>query len=213
MKIYRNALKRLLDIAAVLCSLPMTLPLILVVALLVRRKLGKPALFQQTRPGRGGGNFTIYKFRTMTDERDQKGNLLPDKDRLTKLGHFLRSTSLDELPELWNVLKGEMSLVGPRPLLPEYLDVYTEEEKRRHDVTPGITGWAQVNGRNQTPWDERLRQDVWYVDNLSFPLDIKILFLTFWKTIRREQVNESEDRTRTSLIEERQNSGGSTPSV
>ena len=151
--------------------------------------MGSPVLFKQVRPGLRGRPFMMYKFRTMTDERDIQGRLLPDEQRLTKLGRFLRSTSLDELPELFNVLKGDMSLVGPRPLLMEYLPLYTPEQARRHEVRPGITGWAQVNGRNAISWEEKFRYDVWYVDNWSFWLDIKILWMTIVSVLKREGIS------------------------
>ena len=150
--------------------------------------MGPPVLFRQMRPGLHGRSFSLLKFRTMNDERDEKGELLPDEKRLTGLGRFLRSTSLDELPELFNVLKGEMSLVGPRPLLMQYLDRYTPEQARRHYVKPGITGWAQVNGRNAIAWEEKFKLDVWYVDNVSFWLDVKILAVTVWKILKREGI-------------------------
>jgi lipopolysaccharide/colanic/teichoic acid biosynthesis glycosyltransferase len=151
---------------------------------------GRPVLFRQIRPGYKGKPFTIYKFRTMTNQRDKYGNLLPDEARLTRLGRFLRSTSLDEIPELINILKGEMSWVGPRPLLMQYLDRYTVEQARRHDVLPGITGWAQINGRNALTWDDKFKFDVWYVDHWSLSLDMKILLLTFWKVITREGISQ-----------------------
>ncbi|WP_225911519.1 sugar transferase [Desulfuromonas versatilis] len=164
-------------------------PLFLVLALLVRFKLGAPVLFRQARPGWKARPFTIYKFRTMLDARDPQGKPLPDEQRLTGFGRFLRSTSLDELPELLNVVKGEMSLVGPRPLLMEYLGRYSPEQARRHEVRPGITGWAQVNGRNALSWEEKFRHDVWYVDHQSLSLDVKILWLTLIKVIRREGIS------------------------
>jgi len=164
-------------------------PVLLVVAGIVRFKLGAPVLFLQKRPGQGGRIFTILKFRTMTDARDSAGKQSTDAERLTPFGRWLRATSLDELPELWNVLHGEMSLVGPRPLLVEYLDRYTPEEARRHEVRPGLTGWAQVNGRNATTWEERLALDVWYVDHRSFQLDLRILFLTVVSVLRRDGIN------------------------
>ena len=154
-------------------------PVLLVVAIAVRRSMGAPVTFQQVRPGRGGAFFTLVKFRTMTDERDESGNFLPDEDRLPRSGRWLRSTSLDELPELWNVLRGDMSLVGPRPLLPEYLRLYSAHQARRHEVRPGITGWAQVNGRNSLSWAQKFDLDVWYVDNMTFLLDVRIL----WRTV------------------------------
>jgi sugar transferase EpsL len=160
------------------------------VAALVHLRLGSPILFRQRRPGLHGKPFTIFKFRTMTDDRDNEGHLLSDAERLTALGRLLRSTSLDELPELINVLKGEMSLVGPRPLVMAYLDRYTTEQRRRHDVLPGVTGWAQVNGRNAVSWEEKFLLDVWYVDHQSFSLDVKILLLTLWKILLREGISQ-----------------------
>lgn len=183
-----NPAKRLLDIAVSLATLVLLSPLLAAVAVLVRVKLGSPILFKQDRPGLGGRPFTLYKFRTMTDARSPNGRLRPEVERVTAFGTFLRGTSLDELPEFVNVLKGEMSLVGPRPLLPEYLPRYAPEQSRRHDVPPGITGWAQINGRNVTNWPERLALDVWYVDNRSMLLDFKIIVLTIWKVLRREGV-------------------------
>jgi lipopolysaccharide/colanic/teichoic acid biosynthesis glycosyltransferase len=161
----------------------------------VRRKLGSPVFFRQTRPGLKGKLFEMVKFRTMTDERGPDGQLLPDKDRLTPFGRWLRASSLDELPELWNVLKGEMSLVGPRPLLVEYLPLYTPEQARRHEVRPGITGWAQVNGRNAISWEEKFKLDVWYVDNQSLWLDLKILWLTIKKVLVRDGISAQGDAT------------------
>ncbi len=188
-------LKRIFDVAATIAGLPAVLPVFLVLALMVRLKLGTPVVFRQARPGFRGRPFTIYKFRTMTDARDEQGRLLPDAQRLTGFGRFLRSTSLDELPELWNVLKGDMSLVGPRPLLLEYLDLYTPEQGRRHDMKPGITGWAQVNGRNSVSWDEKFRLDVWYVENQSIWLDLKILGMTVWKTLSRSGISAEGEAT------------------
>lgn len=181
-------LKRLIDIFVTLSAIILLLPIILIVAILVRVKLGSPILFSQQRPGLNGKIFRMYKFRSMTDERDESGALLPDKVRLTKFGSFLRSSSLDELPGLWNILKGDMSLVGPRPLLVEYLEFYTEREQLRHSLRPGLTGLAQVSGRNNLAWDERLEIDVEYVQNQSFLLDLKILYLTFIKVIKKEDV-------------------------
>jgi sugar transferase EpsL len=166
-------------------------PILLLVALLIKMLLGGPILFRQERPGRYGKTFTIFKFRTMRDAVDRNGISLADEFRMTELGSFLRSTSLDELPELWNVLKGEMSLVGPRPLLKEYLPLYTAEQACRHEVRPGITGWAQVSGRNAISWDEKFNLDVWYVNHRSFLLDLKILFLTLWKVLRRDGIAQS----------------------
>ncbi len=165
------------------------LPVIVVVAILIRFKLGSPILFTQDRPGLNGKVFKMMKFRTMLDGKDKQGNLLPDNERMTQFGSFLRSTSLDELPGLFNVLKGDMSLVGPRPLLVQYLPLYNTEQARRHDVRPGITGWAQVNGRNAISWEDKFKLDVWYVDNQSFWLDIKILFLTVKKVFVREGIS------------------------
>lgn len=182
-------MKRAIDIVASSLALVLLSPVLLVLLVLVRLKLGSPAIFSQERPGLGGRTFRLYKFRTMTDARDSSGALLPDDERLTPFGRFLRSTSLDELPEFWNVLKGDMSLVGPRPLLVEYLDRYTPEQARRHEVRPGITGLAQVSGRNELSWEERFKLDVWYVDNHTLWLDLKILAMTVWKAIRREGVS------------------------
>ena len=170
-------------------SLILLSPCILIVAILVRLKLGAPILFTQSRPGKNDRVFEIFKFRSMTSETDQHGNLLPDETRLTKFGRFMRATSLDELPGLVNVLKGDMSLVGPRPLLVEYLPRYNARQKRRHEVKPGITGWAQVNGRNAVSWEERFELDVWYVENQSFLLDLKILVMTVGKVVRRSGVS------------------------
>ena len=163
-------------------------PALLILALVIRLKLGSPVLFRQTRPGLKSKPFSMVKFRTMTDERDAGGNLLSDEERLVPFGRFLRSTSLDELPELFNVLKGDMSLVGPRPLLMEYLPLYNADQLRRHEVRPGITGWAQVNGRNSVGWQEKFDLDVWYVDNAGFLLDLKILALTVWRVMRRDGI-------------------------
>lgn len=181
-------LKRTIDFLFALFALVTLLPVLIVVAVLVRVKLGSPILFSQQRPGLNGKIFRMYKFRSMTDERDESGTLLPDKVRLTKFGSFLRSSSLDELPGLWNILKGDMSLVGPRPLLVEYLEYYTEREQLRHSLRPGLTGLAQVSGRNNLAWDERLEIDVEYVQNQSFLLDLKILYLTFIKVVKKEDV-------------------------
>ncbi len=178
-----------MDIVLSLLGLIVLSPLMLLVALLVRTKLGQPVLFRQQRPGLDGISFELIKFRTMRDDMDGSGNLRPDAQRLTSFGRKLRATSLDELPELWNVLKGEMSLVGPRPLLMEYLPLYSAEQARRHNVRPGITGWAQVNGRNLVTWEDRFAMDVWYVDNLSFWLDMKILLRTFIKVFTREGIS------------------------
>jgi sugar transferase EpsL len=182
-------MKRLLDILVAVSALVLFCPLLFVVAVLVRLHLGSPVLFQQMRPGLNGRPFTMIKFRTMVDLRDAHGNLLPDEFRLLPFGRMLRATSIDELPELWNVLKGEMSLVGPRPLLVEYLPLYNKEQARRHEVRPGITGWAQVNGRNALSWEEKFALDVWYVDHRSLTLDARILILTVKKVLGREGIS------------------------
>ncbi|MBP8150505.1 MAG: sugar transferase [Xylophilus sp.] len=188
-------MKRLFDIVVSACALlVLALPL-LVVVWLVRRKLGSPVFFTQVRPGMHGKPFKMVKFRSMTSERGPDGELLPDAMRLTPFGRLLRSTSLDELPELWNVLKGDMSLVGPRPLLMEYLPLYSPEQARRHEVRPGITGWAQVNGRNAISWEDKFKLDTWYVDNRSFWLDIKILWLTVKKVVVREGISAAGEAT------------------
>lgn len=187
--------KRLMDIVGSCAGLVALSPLMGAIAFCVRWKLGKPVLFRQLRPGYKGKPFYLIKFRTMRDAFDAQGNPLPDADRMTPFGSFLRSTSLDELPELWNVLKGEMSLVGPRPLLMEYLPLYTPEQARRHDVKPGITGWVQVNGRNALSWEEKFKLDVWYVDHQSFALDLKILFLTLKKVLLREGISAQGEAT------------------
>lgn len=188
-------MKRLLDLlVAALALLMLSLPLLCLI-LLVRSKLGSPAFFRQHRPGLCGQPFQMIKFRTMTDVRDSSGSLLPDEQRLTSFGSFLRSSSLDELPELINVLKGEMSLVGPRPLLMQYLPLYSQEQTRRHEVRPGITGWAQVNGRNAISWEEKFKLDVWYVDNQSLSLDLKILLMTLKKVFVREGISQDGHAT------------------
>lgn len=185
---YRAYGKRVFDAAAATVLLVLLSPLLLVVALMVRLLIGTPVLFRQPRPGRGASPFTLLKFRTMTNQRDAAGELLPDRDRLPAIGRTLRSLSLDELPELWNVVKGEMSLVGPRPLLMEYLPLYSAEQARRHEVRPGITGWAQVNGRNASTWPRRFALDVWYVDHLSMWLDLRILVKTVTSVVLREGI-------------------------
>lgn len=187
---YQRYGKSLLDLTLAGIALVLFSPVLTAIALFVRIKLGSPVLFRQQRPGLHGKPFTLLKFRTMNDARDPDGNLLPDEQRLTPFGQFLRRTSLDEFPELFNVLRGEMSLVGPRPLLMQYLDRYTPEQMRRHEVKPGITGWAQVNGRNALSWEEKFALDVWYVDHLSFWLDLKIILLTIWKVLRREGISQ-----------------------
>lgn len=193
--LYREYGKRILDLFLVIPGIILLSPVILIIALLVRFQLGSPVFFRQQRPGLHGIPFTIYKFSTMTTSCSKDGQLLSDSDRLTRFGKLLRSTSFDELPELFNVLKGEMSLVGPRPLLMQYLDRYTEEHARRHEVKPGITGLAQINGRNALSWPEKFDLDVKYVDNLSFYLDIKILLITFWKILIREGINQQGQAT------------------
>lgn len=184
-----RVVKRMFDIIASCILLVLFSPVMALTACLIYLTMGSPVLFRQQRPGLYGQPFTLVKFRTMTDARDKTGNLLPDEMRLTRLGALLRSTSLDELPQLFNVLKGEMSLVGPRPLKMEYLSLYTPRQARRHEVLPGITGWAQVNGRNSLSWEEKFELDVWYVDNQSFWLDLKILFLTVVKVLKREGIS------------------------
>ena len=181
--------KRVFDAMAALLALCLLSPVLVLVAWLIRRKLGSPVLFQQIRPGRYGQPFKMVKFRTMRDATDADGNPLPDSERMTSFGSMLRSSSLDELPELWNVLKGEMSLVGPRPLLMEYLPLYSKEQARRHEVRPGVTGWAQINGRNALSWEEKFKLDVWYVNNQSLWLDLKILLLTVKKVFVREGIS------------------------
>lgn len=187
--------KRALDIFGAAIGLIVFSPILIVVSLMIRREMGSPVLFRQKRPGRHGKPFQMVKFRTMRDAIDADGRPLPDAERLTKLGRFLRSSSLDELPELWNVLKGDMSLVGPRPLLMEYLPLYSFEQARRHDVRPGVTGWAQVNGRNAISWDEKFALDVWYVDNRSLWLDLKIIWLTIRKVIKRDGISAAGEAT------------------
>ncbi|MBO6827509.1 MAG: sugar transferase [Sneathiella sp.] len=188
-------LKRCIDILGASFGLLFLSPVIVAVALNVRREMGSPVLFRQTRPGRNGKPFQMIKFRTMRDTFDAEGNALPDADRLTSFGRFLRSSSLDEIPELWNVLRGEMSLVGPRPLLMEYLPLYSHEQARRHEVRPGVTGWAQVNGRNAISWDEKFALDVWYIDNRSLWLDLKIIWLTIRKVVKREGISAAGEAT------------------
>lgn len=187
--------KRILDLVSASLGLLVLSPLILLIAILVAIFIGMPILFRQQRPGYKARPFYIYKFRTMTDTRDAEGNLLPDAARLTRFGQFLRSLSLDELPELYNILRGDMSLVGPRPLITEYLPLYSLEQMRRHDVVPGLTGWAQINGRNAIDWPTRFALDVWYVDHRSFWLDIQIIVKTVWKVIKRENVNQPGQAT------------------
>jgi lipopolysaccharide/colanic/teichoic acid biosynthesis glycosyltransferase len=186
-------IKRLFDIIFTCISLLLLLPVIIVIAFLVRSKLGSPVLFRQVRPGKDGKPFVMIKFRTMLDVFDKDGFPLPDSERITPFGSFLRSSSLDELPGLWCVLKGDMSLVGPRPLLFEYLSLYSDEQYRRHEVRPGVTGWAQVNGRNAISWNDKFKLDVWYVDNRSFWLDLKIIYITVFKVIHRSNISAPGD--------------------
>lgn len=188
-------MKRLFDIICSVCGLLILSPVILIVAWMIRRKLGSPVLFKQERPGLHGKSFLMIKFRTMRDAVDSNGRPLPDSERMTPFGRFLRSSSLDELPELWNVLKGDMSLVGPRPLLMQYLPLYSDEQRRRHEVKPGVTGWAQINGRNSLSWDEKFKLDVWYVDNHTLWLDLKILFLTIKKVLIKEGISQENNAT------------------
>jgi sugar transferase EpsL len=194
-RLYTQHGKRLFDVLLTAPFLLVCAPVGVLVALCVRCRLGSPVLFCQQRPGLHGRSFTLLKFRTMTEARDEQGHLLPDAERLTSLGRFLRSTSLDELPEFLNVLRGEMSLVGPRPLLMKYLERYTPEQMRRHSVRPGITGWAQVNGRNAITWEHKFALDVWYVDHLTCWLDMKIVGLTVWRILRRDGINEPGQAT------------------
>ncbi|RHL08520.1 MULTISPECIES: sugar transferase [Bacteroides] len=193
---YRSLIKRLMDVVVVSVALLVIWPLLLLITLWLHfANKGAGAFFFQARPGKNGKIFKVIKFKTMTDERDTKGNLLPDEKRLTKVGQFIRSTSIDELPQLVNVLKGDMALIGPRPLLPQYLALYSKEQMRRHEVRPGITGWAQVNGRNAISWTRKFELDVWYVDHCSFLLDLRILVLTMKKVFIREGINSSSSIT------------------
>lgn len=192
---YRKFIKRCLDVLLSLCGIIVLSPILIVLAVLVRVKLGSPVLFHQERPGRHEKIFRLYKFRSMTDEKDPQGNLLPDEVRLTRFGRLLRSTSLDELPELFNILKGDMSLIGPRPLLVRYLPYYTEEERHRHDVRPGLTGLAQVNGRNALGWEDRFQYDLDYVNHISFGLDLKIICMTAGKVLKRSGTLSGADQT------------------
>lgn len=192
---YRRYGKRLIDIVLSLCAIVLLSPLMLVIALLVRIKLGSPVIFKQERPGLNEKIFTLYKFRTMTDERDENGRLLPDAQRLTKFGRWLRSTSLDELPELFNILKGDMSIVGPRPLLVEYLSLYDDQQRRRHEVRPGLTGLAQVSGRNSIEWEDKFRLDIDYVDSMCLATDLKIMLMTVRKVLARESIEHTQTKT------------------
>lgn len=187
--------KRIFDLSLILVTAFLWVPLLVFLACLVALFLGRPVCFSQLRPGKDGKPFRIIKFRTMTQVMNSSGELLPDVDRLTSFGKLLRKSSLDELPEIWNVIKGEMSLVGPRPLLMEYLPLYTPEQARRHEVLPGITGWAQINGRNEISWDEKFKLDLYYVDNHNLSLDIKILLLTIWKVIKRSDISQTGEAT------------------
>ena len=193
--IYKKYIKRLTDIILSIIAIVALCPVLLVVAFLVRIKLGSPVIFKQERPGLNEIIFTMYKFRTMTDEKDNNGELLSDSIRLTKFGKILRATSLDELPELFNILKGDMSIVGPRPLLVEYLDLYNENQKRRHEVRPGLSGYAQVSGRNAISWEDKFNLDVYYIDNMSFMFDLKIIFLTLKKVFVREGISSDTSVT------------------
>ena len=196
MNIYKLYIKRVIDFTISGLALIILSPIILILWIwLTFANKGAGAFFFQERPGKDGKIFKIVKFKTMTDECDENGNLLPDEKRLTKVGKFVRSTSLDELPQLWNILKGEMSLIGPRPLLIQYLPLYSKDQARRHEVRPGLSGWAQVNGRNTISWKEKFELDVWYIDNLSFILDLKIIFLSIKKAIVRDGINTSENKT------------------
>ena len=189
-KRFSRVVKAILDRLVAAIALLVLSPILLIIAIAIYIRMGSPIFFTQPRPGKDGCIFTFYKFRTMTTERDTDGNLLPDEQRLTALGQFIRKTSLDELPQLWNVLKGDMSFVGPRPLLVKYLNRYSPEQARRHEIKPGITGWAQIKGRNAITWEEKFIFDVWYVDNWSLWLDFKILLLTVWKVLEQEGINQ-----------------------
>lgn len=192
---YAKYVKRILDFTLSLLALIVLSPIMLILYILVRIKLGNPVIFKQMRPGKDEKIFKLYKFRTMTDEKDEQGNLLPDEVRLTKFGKFLRSTSLDELPELINIIKGDMAIVGPRPLLVQYLEFYNEEQKHRHDVRPGLTGLAQVSGRNSLTWEEKFKQDIEYINNLTFINDTKIIFKTIGKVFKREGISQDGEAT------------------
>ena len=195
MNLYKHYIKRLLDIILSLIALVVLSPVLLVIALLISINLGSPVIFSQDRPGKDGKIFKLYKFRSMTDERNELGELLPDSERLPKFGRILRSTSLDELPELWNILKGDMSIVGPRPLLTQYLTLYNKEQERRHEVRPGLTGYAQINGRNSLNWEDRFKYDVEYVEKVSFVMDLKIVLLTVKKVFIKEGISSETSQT------------------
>jgi undecaprenyl-phosphate galactose phosphotransferase len=210
---YAKYIKRILDLILSLMALIVLMPLMIIIGILVRINLGSPIIFKQKRPGKNEKIFTLYKFRTMTDKRDIDGNLLPDEYRLTKFGKFLRSTSLDELPELINIIKGDMAIVGPRPLLVEYLPYYTEEEKHRHDVRPGLTGLAQVNGRNLLEWDERLKKDLEYINSISVKNDLFIIFRTIINVIKRKDIAVGREHNMLSLNKEREYKYGNKKSI
>ncbi|MGA2070552.1 MAG: sugar transferase [Sedimentisphaerales bacterium] len=207
----RHLVKRLFDMIASAAGLIVISPFLVVLAFMVRLKLGSPILFRQQRPGLGGKAFVIYKFRTMTDQRDASGNLLPDEQRLPAFGRFLRSTSFDELPELLNVLKGDMSIVGPRPLMMKYLGRYSPQQARRHEVRPGITGWAQINGRNAVSWEDKFRLDVWYVDNWTLWLDMKIILKSVWMVVAREGITQHGRATIDEFLGTPQNNSSERP--
>ena len=210
---YAKYIKRTLDLILSLMALIVLMPLMIIIGILVRINLGSPIIFKQKRPGKNEKIFTLYKFRTMTDKKDENGNLLPDEQRLTKFGKALRSTSLDELPELINILKGDMAIVGPRPLLVEYLPYYTEEEKHRHDVRPGLTGLAQVNGRNLLEWDERLKKDLEYINSISVKNDLFIIFRTIINVIKRKDIAVGREHNMLSLNKEREYKYGNKKSI
>lgn len=205
---YAKYIKRILDFVLSLVALIVLSPVLLIVAILVRVKLGSPVIFKQQRPGKNEKIFTLYKFRTMTDKKDENGNLLPDSERLTKFGKFLRSTSLDELPELVNILKGDMAIVGPRPLLVEYLPYYTEKEKHRHDVRPGLTGFAQTNGRNVVNWDKRFQLDIEYIKNITLKNDLNIILQTIKKVLKKEDILVGNEHVLLNFDEERKIKNG-----
>ena len=192
---YRKYIKRILDFTLSLIALIILSPILLITAILVKIKLGSPIIFKQQRPGKNEKIFTLYKFRTMTDKKDEEGNLLPDEQRLTKFGKILRSTSIDELPELINILKGDMAIVGPRPLLVEYLSLYNDEQKHRHDVRPGLTGLAQVSGRNSISWEEKFEEDLKYINKVNLVSDVKIILKTIVKVFKREGISQQENET------------------
>jgi sugar transferase EpsL len=192
---FSRFVKRAIDVLVSMTALVLLSPILIGIAILVAIYMGRPVIFSHQRPGLNGTPFTMIKFRTMNNKKDAQGNFLPDGERLTTFGKFIRSTSLDELPELWNVLKGDMSLVGPRPLMMEYLPRYSSEQARRHEAVPGVTGWAQINGRNTISWEEKFTLDVWYVDNWTLWLDFKILFLTGWKVLAREDISQANHDT------------------